>query len=300
MTNGTGGHLPDEERRGRRHHHPPARPVARHPGRGPRHLLPGHDRDRTSSSTSARCPPTSAGTCRCRRSSSPCRPTSARSTSTITSSRSRRSPRAGTSRWARVDVRRLGRGLTRSGCCPTTGSSSSSTGEDVLTAGLRQGIDLRYGCRHGKCTSCKYVVVEGDVVHRGRLALRLLRPGAGGGRGPAVLHLRPQPAGHHPVRRAARRRRVRPHPARGADGPRRLRWRRRRADLVECASAPTTPLPYRPGQYVEIGLPGDGERRSYSMTDPPDPSGRPRASWSTPAHRRVLERPRRPPPTAPS
>ena len=40
-------------------------------------------------------------------------------------------------------------------------------GEDVLTAGLRQGIDLRYGCRHGKCTSCKYLVVEGDVVHRG-------------------------------------------------------------------------------------------------------------------------------------
>ena len=22
-------------------------------------------------------------------------------------------------------------------------------GEDVLTAGLRQGVDLRYGCRHG-------------------------------------------------------------------------------------------------------------------------------------------------------
>src|SRR5688572_19909924 len=39
--------------------------------------------------------------------------------------------------------------------------------EDILTAGLRQGVDLRYGCRHGQCTSCKYVVVEGDVVHKG-------------------------------------------------------------------------------------------------------------------------------------
>lgn len=38
-------------------------------------------------------------------------------------------------------------------------------GEDeaVLNAALRQGISLRYGCRHGNCSSCKYRVIDGDV-----------------------------------------------------------------------------------------------------------------------------------------
>ncbi len=35
--------------------------------------------------------------------------------------------------------------------------------ESILAAALRQGIGLRYGCKHGACGSCKAKVVEGEV-----------------------------------------------------------------------------------------------------------------------------------------
>ncbi len=35
--------------------------------------------------------------------------------------------------------------------------------ETVLNAALRQGVGLRYGCRQGNCSSCKYYLVEGEV-----------------------------------------------------------------------------------------------------------------------------------------
>lgn len=145
-------------------------------------------------------------------------------------------------------------------------------GEDVLTAGLRQGIDLRYGCRHGKCTSCKYVVVEGDVIHRGAspyaFSDRELEEGgvllcSTFARSPLVISPfgeQPEPDGCvliPPQERTARVVSLAPASA----------------DLFELRLRPDAPLSYRPGQYLEIELPGTGERRSYSMTHPPDPSG---------------------------
>lgn len=35
--------------------------------------------------------------------------------------------------------------------------------ETILQAGLRQGFNLRYGCKHGGCGSCKALVTEGEV-----------------------------------------------------------------------------------------------------------------------------------------
>nr|AMK59195.1 putative alkene monooxygenase reductase [uncultured bacterium UPO45] len=35
--------------------------------------------------------------------------------------------------------------------------------EPVLVAGLRQGFNLRYGCKHGGCGSCKTLIVDGEV-----------------------------------------------------------------------------------------------------------------------------------------
>ena len=35
--------------------------------------------------------------------------------------------------------------------------------EALLNAALRQGVSLRYGCRHGNCSSCKYLVTDGDI-----------------------------------------------------------------------------------------------------------------------------------------
>ncbi|MGE0487543.1 MAG: NADH:ubiquinone reductase (Na(+)-transporting) subunit F [Gammaproteobacteria bacterium] len=35
--------------------------------------------------------------------------------------------------------------------------------ESILSAALRQGVGLRYGCKHGACGSCKAKIVEGEV-----------------------------------------------------------------------------------------------------------------------------------------
>ena len=145
-------------------------------------------------------------------------------------------------------------------------------GEDVLTAGLRQGVDLRYGCRHGKCTTCKYVVVEGDVVHHGAspyaFSDRELEEGgvllcSTFARSPLVI----SPFGDLAA----------------CDGPvlippheqtaRVLSLEPVSADLVELRLRPEAPLSYRPGQYVEIDVFGTGQRRSYSMNGPPGAGG---------------------------
>jgi propane monooxygenase reductase subunit len=160
-------------------------------------------------------------------------------------------------------------------------------GEDVLTAGLRQGIDLRYGCRHGKCTTCKYVVVEGDVVHHGAspyaFSDRELEEGgvllcSTFARSPLVI----RPFGGQPR----------------ADGFSVIPPEERTAtvaslapvsaDLVEARLRLDSPLAYRPGQYVEIVLPGTDERRSCSMTGLPGPAGD-LVFLVDASHRRVLD-----------
>ena len=158
--------------------------------------------------------------------------------------------------------------------------------EDVLTAGLRQGVDLRYGCRHGKCTSCKYVVVEGDVAHVGAspyaFSDRELEEGgvllcSTFARSPLVI----SPFGEPPPADGAA---LIPPEQRSA---RVVSLAPASSDLVELRLRPDGPLAWRPGQYVEIALPGTGERRSYTMTGPPDPSGV-LAFLVHAGHRRVL------------
>lgn len=49
------------------------------------------------------------------------------------------------------------------------------TGEDILTAALRHRISIRYGCRRGKCSSCKHWLVDGDVEDSGASVYALTR-----------------------------------------------------------------------------------------------------------------------------
>ncbi|MCA1845739.1 MAG: 2Fe-2S iron-sulfur cluster binding domain-containing protein [Actinobacteria bacterium] len=160
-------------------------------------------------------------------------------------------------------------------------------GEDVLTAGLRQGIDLRYGCRHGKCTTCKYVVVEGDVVHHGAspyaFSDRELEEGgvllcSTFARSPLVIRPfggQPRADGFGVIPPEERRARV-------------VSLSPASVDLMEVRLRPDAPLAYRPGQYVEIVLPGTDERRSYSMTGLPRPAGD-LVFLVDASHRRVLQ-----------
>jgi NAD(P)H-flavin reductase/ferredoxin len=46
---------------------------------------------------------------------------------------------------------------------PAGTTFSVRPGEAILNAALRQGHALRYGCRHGNCSTCKYRLLEGEV-----------------------------------------------------------------------------------------------------------------------------------------
>ena len=46
-------------------------------------------------------------------------------------------------------------------------SFECGAGDTVLSAALRQGYFLRYGCRHGGCGTCKVSLVDGDVESSG-------------------------------------------------------------------------------------------------------------------------------------
>ena len=49
---------------------------------------------------------------------------------------------------------------------PSGRTFDTQPGETVLTAGIRQGIGLPYGCKDGACGSCKCKMISGAVVHR--------------------------------------------------------------------------------------------------------------------------------------
>ena len=52
---------------------------------------------------------------------------------------------------------------------PSGCSFSVQENEPVLTAALRQGLSLPYGCRDGHCGSCKARLLKGEVHYRGRV-----------------------------------------------------------------------------------------------------------------------------------
>lgn len=54
-------------------------------------------------------------------------------------------------------------GEYRAAVVPDQLSFTIRQGEAVLDAALRQGIPLKYGCRHGNCSTCKYLLLDGEV-----------------------------------------------------------------------------------------------------------------------------------------
>ena len=49
---------------------------------------------------------------------------------------------------------------------PSGRSFTTESDETILTAGIRSGVGLPYGCKDGACGSCKCRKLEGTVVHR--------------------------------------------------------------------------------------------------------------------------------------
>ena len=138
-------------------------------------------------------------------------------------------------------------------------------GEAVLTAALRQGVMLPYGCKNGACGSCKGKIVAGAVDY-GHYHARVLTE-AERAHGKA-LFCQAKPLGDLVIEcrtiGAAKDIAVRTLPCR-------VQQLQRVADdvmIVRVKLPANERLQFLAGQYIDFLLKG-GERRSFSMANPP-------------------------------
>ena len=153
---------------------------------------------------------------------------------------------------------------------PSGRSFEADRDEAVLSAAIRQGVGLPYGCKDGACSSCKCRLVEGRVIH--------------GAHQPKALSAAEEEAGWMlPCCAAAQTDLlIEARTVVGADEfpPRKLPCRVRSiarpapdVAVLQLQLPANDPLRWRAGQYVEFIL-KDGARRSYSMANACDaPTG---------------------------
>ena len=148
---------------------------------------------------------------------------------------------------------------------PSGRSFTTETAEPILTAAIRSGVGLPYGCKDGACGSCKSKKLAGTVVHGPHQSKALSADEEAAGyvltccavpQTDVVLESRQvTEAGAFPVRkmpvRVARMERL-SHDVMG------LTLQLPANDLIQ----------FHAGQYVEFIL-RDGSRRSYSMANAP-------------------------------
>ena len=146
---------------------------------------------------------------------------------------------------------------------PSQRSFSVEPGETVLSAGIRQGIGLPYGCKDGACGSCKCKKLEGAVVHGLHQSKALSAQEEAAGlvltccavpQSDVVLESRQvTQAGAFPIRKM----------------PARVNALQRLSHdvmLIRLQLPANDGFVYHAGQYVEFIL-RDGARRSYSMAN---------------------------------
>jgi NAD(P)H-flavin reductase/ferredoxin len=141
-------------------------------------------------------------------------------------------------------------------------------GEAVLNAALRHGVPLRYGCLHGNCSSCKYLVSDGDVdlgnASPYSLSEREREEGwallcCARALSDLEIQVAEDPADRlRPVIRPAEFESTLSANDRVSRSLHRLRLRLEH------------PMKFYPGQFLEVEVPGQpGEWRSYSMASSP-------------------------------
>ncbi|WP_422648126.1 CDP-6-deoxy-delta-3,4-glucoseen reductase [Cupriavidus sp. H18C1] len=152
---------------------------------------------------------------------------------------------------------------------PSGRQFEAEANETILSAALRQGIGLPYGCKNGACGSCKGRVTAGDIVQGDHAASALTAQEKTEGRAlfccanaasDVTIECREvHGAGDIPIKKV----------------PCRVQSLERVAEdvIVAKLQLPATErLQYLAGQYVEFLL-RDGKRRSYSIATPPHEEG---------------------------
>lgn len=139
--------------------------------------------------------------------------------------------------------------------------------ESVLDAALRAGVALEYGCRHGNCSSCKYLLRDGEVDHGDASIYSLSEDERDEG---YALLCCARPLSDLVI--AARQRsdpRARPLLL-PCDVDAELAAIEKLTDtLWRFSLALSTPLTFYPGQFVELSAPWCRDRRSYSIASGP-------------------------------
>jgi len=137
--------------------------------------------------------------------------------------------------------------------------------EPILSAAIRQGVGLPYGCKDGACGSCKSRLLEGRVIHGVHQSKALSAEEEAAGwiltcqaapQSDVVVEARTVPgAGEFAIRKMPTRVTTITRPAPDVA-------------ILQMQLPANDRLQYRAGQYVEFIL-RDGSRRSYSMANAP-------------------------------
>jgi len=148
---------------------------------------------------------------------------------------------------------------------PSGQSFEVEEGEAVLTAALRQGVMLPYGCKNGGCGSCKGKIVSGAVDYGHYHARVLTEEERAHGK---ALFCQAKPLGELVIEcrtiGAAKDIAVKLLPCR-------VQQLAKVADdvmIVQLKLPANERLQFLPGQYIDFLLKG-GERRSFSMANSP-------------------------------
>jgi CDP-4-dehydro-6-deoxyglucose reductase len=137
--------------------------------------------------------------------------------------------------------------------------------EPILSAAIRQGVGLPYGCKDGACGTCKSKLLEGRVIHGVHQSKALSAEEEAAGwiltcqaapQTDVVVEARTVPgAGEFAIRKMPTRVTTITKPAPDVA-------------ILQMQLPANDRLQYRAGQYVEFIL-RDGARRSYSMANAP-------------------------------
>jgi CDP-4-dehydro-6-deoxyglucose reductase len=148
---------------------------------------------------------------------------------------------------------------------PSGRTFSVDRDEPILSAAIRQGVGLPYGCKDGACGTCKCRMLEGRVIHGAHQSKALSADDEAAGwilacqaapQTNIVLEARTVPgAGEFAIRKMPTRVTTIARPAPDVA-------------ILQMQLPANDRLEYHAGQYVEFIL-RDGSRRSYSMANAP-------------------------------